>query len=652
MALPRELAFIIDGIINQDHHLLQWEVFGNAADDIRIMLTWRKIKQSEDSSVDMVKPEDVLVALHETDENWKSIKRSFKVENIKRIEDENTNVSSIKAKEHKERKKNPFRKLRKNEKLKRKGKLQLSLSIDEVDREKTVDKPNNERRQYHVLLNFSNDKSMRNFQSDHSNNNDDGDSSDSNNSYNKNDRNNDNNSNDNNNNDDNNSNDNNNGSRTYNKNDRNNDNNNISDNNNVNNNNNNDKDDNSDSNNDNNNNDNSVDDKQENNVAKNDKNFNNISHCLKQQTKCNTKNHIVSLSQIKSKETAKKVLEVQRNKFKMSIDQNVLSALQIPDTSCDNENTSIKPCDINGVFNGQKLLPADKFKSSSNNSSVRTLSENSGETGVENCVECNYNGFCDDQTHKEEYMSTLLADAEKSDMNEDCVCNVCTDGGVHNGCVYREISRLKHHYKLFDKRNLCFCKVCFPFKYRQMCLRQELRVLRKKGKNLYYRLTCDSDDDDTGYHPGLRYGDSLIDNYDSESDGEKNQAKSVNDIELKITKEDKISFRNCLDCQFTGFCEDIRHKKLYTRLLRHDDVNFDELEEPCACLVCVFKGAAHSGCVRREMKRLRYDLKLFDERNLCECEICVPFKYRTICLRQELKKLRRKRNINLYPKLY
>ena len=70
----------------------------------------------------------------------------------------------------------------------------------------------------------------------------------------------------------------------------------------------------------------------------------------------------------------------------------------------------------------------------------------------------------------------------------DCPCNVCTTGGAaHNGCVYREIVRLRNNYKLFDRRNLCICSVCVPFKYRTMCLRQELRILRQEGKDEYFR---------------------------------------------------------------------------------------------------------------------------------------------------------------------
>ena len=68
-----------------------------------------------------------------------------------------------------------------------------------------------------------------------------------------------------------------------------------------------------------------------------------------------------------------------------------------------------------------------------------------------------------------------------------CCCNVCTGGAVHNGCVYRELLRLKTDCKLFDKRNFCFCRVCVPFKYRKMCLRQELRLMRLEGKDIYYR---------------------------------------------------------------------------------------------------------------------------------------------------------------------
>ena len=177
------------------------------------------------------------------------------------------------------------------------------------------------------------------------------------------------------------------------------------------------------------------------------------------------------------------------------------------------------------------------------------------------------------------------------------------------------------------------------------------------AENIFsFRLTYDGDDGKEGYHPP-KNDDSDDSNYHSDNEydiidrEQEINAMYLDDLDIELTKEDKFDFRNCIDCQFNGFCDDIRHKKLYVMLLRIDDEDFDQLEEDCGCLVCAFKGAAHSGCAEREIKRLRYDLLLFDKRNLCYCLECVPFKYRSICLRQEMKLLRRNGNINLYNKL-
>jgi len=43
MALPREIMLIVNDISSQESHLLEWEVFGNAAEDMRVVLTWRKL---------------------------------------------------------------------------------------------------------------------------------------------------------------------------------------------------------------------------------------------------------------------------------------------------------------------------------------------------------------------------------------------------------------------------------------------------------------------------------------------------------------------------------------------------------------------------------------------------------------------------------
>ena len=47
MSLPRELMLIIDDIADQKRHLLEWEVFGNAKEDMRVVLTWRKFDKNQ-----------------------------------------------------------------------------------------------------------------------------------------------------------------------------------------------------------------------------------------------------------------------------------------------------------------------------------------------------------------------------------------------------------------------------------------------------------------------------------------------------------------------------------------------------------------------------------------------------------------------------
>ena len=49
MSLPRELMLIIDDIVNQNNHLLEWEVFGNATEDMRVVLTWRRLDSKKNS---------------------------------------------------------------------------------------------------------------------------------------------------------------------------------------------------------------------------------------------------------------------------------------------------------------------------------------------------------------------------------------------------------------------------------------------------------------------------------------------------------------------------------------------------------------------------------------------------------------------------
>lgn len=272
--------------------------------------------------------------------------------------------------------------------------------------------------------------------------------------------------------------------------------------------------------------------------------------------------------------------------------------------------------------------------------------------GWESCIDCRYNDFCDNPKHKDEYIHMLWEDEKKPIPQElpECNCNVCKGGAVHNGCLYREILRLKSEYLIFDKHNYCYCSECIPFKYRKVCLRQELRMLRMEGSNHYYRLTTHEGDDGVVRNDKPYESDS--DGYGSDEETSKTygyiQAIDLDDILIEITRQDKIDFRDCPDCQCNGFCDNIRHKKLYQMLLRIDDEDFGILQDECYCLVCEFKGAAHSGCVERELRRLKYDLMLFDIRNLCYCRECVPFKYRKICLRQELKQKRRQRGINLY----
>jgi len=176
--------------------------------------------------------------------------------------------------------------------------------------------------------------------------------------------------------------------------------------------------------------------------------------------------------------------------------------------------------------------------------------------------------------------------------------------------------------------------------------------------SLFLRLTYHGDDGKEGYHQNLSelYDDSreeldegmeAVDPYGANF----KNVLCLDNVTVELSTQDKIDFRNCLDCSFNGFCDDLRHKKLYRLLLLLDVEEFENLEDDCACLVCEFKGAAHSGCARRELIRLKYDFLLYDKRNLCCCPQCVPFKYRNMCLRQELKLLRRRKNIDLYCNL-
>ena len=52
MSLPRELMLIIDDIAEQNRHLLEWEVFGNSSEDMRVVLTWRRLDKVRISGLD------------------------------------------------------------------------------------------------------------------------------------------------------------------------------------------------------------------------------------------------------------------------------------------------------------------------------------------------------------------------------------------------------------------------------------------------------------------------------------------------------------------------------------------------------------------------------------------------------------------------
>ena len=161
MSLPRELKLIIDDIASQNVHLLEWEVFGNAEEDMRIVLTWRysdakknakqfltrrdsmgkwKLRQSSITLDDqndhpLIKDseqnekENTLSKSEESSENSKQ----KNLTHSKSIEDESEKVNSKDTDEKKVKKKNPFRKVKKDEKAPKKGKLQLNLSMDGVD---------------------------------------------------------------------------------------------------------------------------------------------------------------------------------------------------------------------------------------------------------------------------------------------------------------------------------------------------------------------------------------------------------------------------------------------------------------------------------------------------------------------------------------
>ena len=163
MSLPRELQLIIDDIASQNVHLLEWEVFGNAEEDMRIVLTWRysdakkNTKQvlSRRDSIGKWKLRRSSITLDDpnhrplvkdSDQNEKQntqSKSEKSSENSKQkklthsgfttIEGESEKVNSKDADEKKVKKKNPFRKVKKDEKAPKKGKLQLNLSMDGDD---------------------------------------------------------------------------------------------------------------------------------------------------------------------------------------------------------------------------------------------------------------------------------------------------------------------------------------------------------------------------------------------------------------------------------------------------------------------------------------------------------------------------------------
>ena len=98
------------------------------------------------------------------------------------------------------------------------------------------------------------------------------------------------------------------------------------------------------------------------------------------------------------------------------------------------------------------------------------------------CADCQHSAFCDDRFHKELYLEILQYDLSREPIEESCWCHVCKSGAaVHNGCLFREVLRLKNNFKVFDRRNMCYCENCVPYRHRAVCLREELRQVRRGG---------------------------------------------------------------------------------------------------------------------------------------------------------------------------
>ena len=100
---------------------------------------------------------------------------------------------------------------------------------------------------------------------------------------------------------------------------------------------------------------------------------------------------------------------------------------------------------------------------------------------LDRCNDCVHNGFCDYDDHKRIYREAIAIECSlELDVLLPCECYVCKENSSHNGCIFREVLRLVCiDYKMFDKRNFCFCSECIPYRYRNVCLREELRQFRE-----------------------------------------------------------------------------------------------------------------------------------------------------------------------------
>ena len=130
------------------------------------------------------------------------------------------------------------------------------------------------------------------------------------------------------------------------------------------------------------------------------------------------------------------------------------------------------------------------------------------------CEDCQHNGFCDNEYHKEIYREALSIEVQLDlDVLLPCDCYACENGSAHNGCVYREILRLKNPFKIFDKSNFCFCQECIPYKYRSKCLREEMRILRENANRFNFqqssRERCSDKNAIRAYEEDLRIDDEM-----------------------------------------------------------------------------------------------------------------------------------------------